>query len=185
MTVALANPSHPPSGSTMTDARTNPIIDARNIAVDFKVEHGVVEAVKDISFQLYRGETIAIVGESGSGKSVTARTVMGLLSKRATVSPKSSVDYRRARHPEIPRACPAQTARQPHLDDLPGADEFAQSDLHGRQPDRRGDQGAPQDEPQAGLGTGARTAASRCRFPTRSRGSGNIRTSSPAGSASA
>ncbi|TIW77187.1 MAG: ABC transporter ATP-binding protein, partial [Mesorhizobium sp.] len=70
-----------------------PIIDARNIEVAFKVEHGTVEAVKDVSFQLYRGETIAIVGESGSGKSVTARTVMGLLSRRATVSPRSSVDY--------------------------------------------------------------------------------------------
>lgn len=49
------------------DRKDNAIIDARNIAVIFKVEHGTVEAVKDISFQLYRGETIAIVGESGSG----------------------------------------------------------------------------------------------------------------------
>lgn len=57
---------------------TRPIIDARKVAVTFKVENGTVEAVKDVSFQLYRGETIAIVGESGSGKSVTARTVMGL-----------------------------------------------------------------------------------------------------------
>ncbi|RFB84798.1 microcin ABC transporter ATP-binding protein [Rhizobium leguminosarum bv. trifolii] len=70
-----------------------PIIDARNVAVNFKVEDGMVEAVKDVSFQLYRGETIAIVGESGSGKSVTARTVMGLLSKRAVVSGKSTVSY--------------------------------------------------------------------------------------------
>lgn len=70
-----------------------PIIDARNIAVNFKVEHGTVEAVKGVSFQLYRGETIAIVGESGSGKSVTARTVMGLLSKRAVVSNTASVSY--------------------------------------------------------------------------------------------
>jgi peptide/nickel transport system ATP-binding protein len=69
------------------------IIDARNIAVSFKVEHGTVEAVKDISFQLYRGETIAIVGESGSGKSVTARTVMGLLTKRASVSKSATVRF--------------------------------------------------------------------------------------------
>ncbi|POO48494.1 ABC transporter ATP-binding protein [Agrobacterium rosae] len=70
-----------------------PIIDARNIAVNFKVEHGTVDAVKGVSFQLYRGETIAIVGESGSGKSVTARTIMGLLSKRAVVSSGASVSY--------------------------------------------------------------------------------------------
>ncbi len=70
-----------------------PIIDARNIGVTFRVEHGTVEAVKDISFQLYRGETVAIVGESGSGKSVTARTVMGLLSRRAIVSPAAKVAF--------------------------------------------------------------------------------------------
>jgi peptide/nickel transport system ATP-binding protein len=70
-----------------------PIIDARHVAVTFKVEGGLVDAVKDVSFQLYRGETIAVVGESGSGKSVTARTVMGLLTKRASVSDRSSIDY--------------------------------------------------------------------------------------------
>jgi peptide/nickel transport system ATP-binding protein len=67
------------------------ILDARGIAVNFKVEGGVVEAVKDVSFQLHKGETIALVGESGSGKSVTARTVMRLLTKRAKVSPKSRI----------------------------------------------------------------------------------------------
>ncbi|HTO33174.1 MAG TPA: ABC transporter ATP-binding protein [Pararhizobium sp.] len=70
-----------------------PIIDARHVGVKFKVEHGTVDAVKDVSFQLYRGETIAVVGESGSGKSVTARTVMGLLTKRASVSGRSSIEY--------------------------------------------------------------------------------------------
>ena len=71
----------------------SPIIDARNVAVTFKVEGGTVDAVKDVSFQLYRGETIAIVGESGSGKSVTARTVMGLLTKRAIVAVHSRIEY--------------------------------------------------------------------------------------------
>nr|WP_245419655.1 ABC transporter ATP-binding protein [Phyllobacterium salinisoli] len=70
-----------------------PIIDARHVAVSFKVEGGSVEAVKDVSFQLHRGETIAIVGESGSGKSVTARTVMGLLTKRAAVAGHSRIEY--------------------------------------------------------------------------------------------
>ena len=67
------------------------ILDARNIAVTFKVEGGIVEGVRDVSFQLHKGETIALVGESGSGKSVTARTIMGLLTKRATVSPQTRI----------------------------------------------------------------------------------------------
>ncbi len=67
------------------------ILDARNIAVNFKVEGGVVHAVSDVSFQLHKGETIALVGESGSGKSVTARTVMKLLSKRATIRPGAKI----------------------------------------------------------------------------------------------
>ncbi len=67
------------------------ILDARNVAVDFKVEGGTVHAVRDVSFQLHKGETIALVGESGSGKSVTARTIMRLLTKRARVGNASSI----------------------------------------------------------------------------------------------
>ena len=67
------------------------ILNARNVAVSFKVEGGTVEAVKNMSFSLCKGETIAIVGESGSGKSVTARAVMRLLSRRATMGKDSSI----------------------------------------------------------------------------------------------
>ncbi len=67
------------------------ILDARKVAVSFKVEGGVVDAVKDVSFVLCKGETIAIVGESGSGKSVTARAIMRLLSRRASMGKSSSI----------------------------------------------------------------------------------------------
>ncbi|MDH0616353.1 MULTISPECIES: ABC transporter ATP-binding protein [unclassified Agrobacterium] len=94
MVAAAQNNTYAPAIRFDADDRNDDaIIDARNIAVTFRVEHGTVEAVKDISFQLYRGETIAIVGESGSGKSVTARTIMGLLTKRASVSKSATVRF--------------------------------------------------------------------------------------------
>ncbi|AVH44843.1 ABC transporter ATP-binding protein [Agrobacterium tumefaciens] len=94
MVAAAQNNTYAPAIRFDADDRNDAaIIDARNIAVTFRVEHGMVEAVKDISFQLYRGETIAIVGESGSGKSVTARTIMGLLTKRASVSKSATVRF--------------------------------------------------------------------------------------------
>ncbi len=70
-----------------------PLIDARNVAVSFKVEGGTVEAVRDVSFGVWPGLTTALVGESGSGKSVTARAVMRLLSKRAVVSDRTRILY--------------------------------------------------------------------------------------------
>ena len=68
-----------------------PVLQVENLAVSFKVEGGTVDAVKNVNFVLRRGETIAIVGESGSGKSVTARAVMRLLSKRASLGPNSRI----------------------------------------------------------------------------------------------
>ena len=67
------------------------VIDARNVGVSFKVLGGEVEAVRDVSFRLHKGQTIALVGESGSGKSVTARALMRLLTKRAVVSDATQI----------------------------------------------------------------------------------------------
>lgn len=55
------------------------MLDVRNLKVSFRTNNGIVRAVRNISFTLNKGETLAIVGESGSGKSVTARSVMGIL----------------------------------------------------------------------------------------------------------
>ena len=81
----------PPERYDLGDHGRELVLDARDIAVDFKVEGGIVQAVRDVSFQLHKGETIALVGESGSGKSVTARTIMRLLTKRATISPNTRI----------------------------------------------------------------------------------------------
>ena len=54
-----------------------PLIEVRNLKVQFKTQDGVVNAVNDTSFHLERGETLGIVGESGSGKSVTALSLIG------------------------------------------------------------------------------------------------------------
>lgn len=65
---------------------TIPILDIRNLSVDFKQEDYLVHAVRNISFSLMPGETLCIVGESGSGKSVTSLATMGLLVRSAQVS---------------------------------------------------------------------------------------------------
>lgn len=60
-------------------------LEVKNLRVSFKTDAGKLQAVRDISFALEPGRTLAIVGESGSGKSVTSRAIMGILAGNATV----------------------------------------------------------------------------------------------------
>lgn len=61
------------------------ILEVKNLKISFRTSGGTLKAVRDISFDLERGKTLAIVGESGSGKSVTSRAIMGILAGNAIV----------------------------------------------------------------------------------------------------
>ena len=61
------------------------ILEVKNLQISFRTSGGMLKAVRDISFDLERGKTLAIVGESGSGKSVTSKAILGILAGNSVV----------------------------------------------------------------------------------------------------
>ena len=61
------------------------ILEVNNLKISFRTQSGTLKAVRNISFDLEKGETLAIVGESGSGKSVTSKAILGILAGNSIV----------------------------------------------------------------------------------------------------
>ena len=61
------------------------VLSIRDLNISFKTNYGVVNAIRGVRLDLFKGETIAIVGESGSGKSVTCKTIMGILDSNGII----------------------------------------------------------------------------------------------------
>jgi microcin C transport system ATP-binding protein len=72
---------------------TEPLLKVQNLSVDFSTPGGAVQAVKQVSFEVGKGETLALVGESGSGKSVSALSILQLLPYPVARHPNGSIRF--------------------------------------------------------------------------------------------
>ncbi|NPA53764.1 MAG: ABC transporter ATP-binding protein [Aquificae bacterium] len=77
-------------------ASNSPVLSIENLKVSFHIENQIIQALKGISFKLYKKEILALVGESGSGKSVTCFSILKLLPKYASFSGKITLNTQRA-----------------------------------------------------------------------------------------
>ncbi len=67
------------------------ILEIKNLEVDFKTDDGINNVVKNISFEIPKGKTVALVGESGSGKSVTSLSIMKLIPTPPGIPPRGQI----------------------------------------------------------------------------------------------
>ena len=66
--------------------RDEPVLEVRNLNVDFGVDRKWVPAATCLNYEVHAGEVLAIVGESGSGKSASSMALLGLLPSNSRVS---------------------------------------------------------------------------------------------------
>ncbi|PYO52283.1 MAG: microcin ABC transporter ATP-binding protein [Candidatus Rokuibacteriota bacterium] len=75
------------------EGAVTPLLAVRDLSVSFAVQGGETEAVRHVSFDIERGQSVALVGESGSGKSVTALSIMQLLPYPTARHPSGSIRF--------------------------------------------------------------------------------------------
>ena len=73
-------------------AEREKILEVRDLNISFRTDSGIVNAIRGVNLDLYKGETIAIVGESGSGKSVTTKAIMCIMAGNGSID-GGSINY--------------------------------------------------------------------------------------------
>ncbi len=89
--MSTVNETNQPLDTAATDS---PLLQVEGLSVVFTQGGQEKEVVKNVSFDIQRGETLALVGESGSGKSVTALSVMQLLPYPMASHPNGSIVFK-------------------------------------------------------------------------------------------
>ena len=65
---------------------TAPLLQVRNLRVEFNTRRGTLVAIDDVSFEIAPGEVLGVVGESGAGKSITGTAIIGLLERPGRIA---------------------------------------------------------------------------------------------------
>ncbi|MBI3959702.1 MAG: ABC transporter ATP-binding protein [Chloroflexi bacterium] len=76
---------------------SEPLIEIKDLRVEFNVREGIVKAVDGFNLTINRGETVGVIGESGCGKSVTARAILNMVPKPGKVTSGEILYYRRSK----------------------------------------------------------------------------------------
>ena len=124
------------SGTPITEV-ASPILQVRDLTIEFAGPHGPMRAVDGVSFDLRRGETLGLVGESGCGKTTTVLGLMRLLPPGGKIV-GGSVWFDGVDLVGLDGPAPASVPLDAPLAGLPGSHERAQPGAHGGGPDRRG-----------------------------------------------
>ncbi len=129
--------------ATSRVAPAQPILEVDDLKTHFFTADGVVPAVDGVSYSVGAGETLGVVGESGCGKSVTALSIMRLVASPPGRIVGGAIRFDGTDLLELTEQEMEAYPRQRHLDDLPGADDLAQSVADRGPSDQRGDRAAP------------------------------------------
>src|SRR4030065_2336074 len=84
--------------TAMSVTISEPLIEVKDLRVEFDVRAGIVKAVDGFTMTINRGKTVGVIGESGCGKSMTARAILNMIPKPGKITNGEIIYYRRLKH---------------------------------------------------------------------------------------
>jgi oligopeptide/dipeptide ABC transporter ATP-binding protein len=79
----------------MSETEYEPLVEVRDLRVEFDVRAGIVKAVDGLNLTIHRGKTLGVIGESGCGKSMTARAILNMIPKPGKITNGKIIYHRR------------------------------------------------------------------------------------------